>query len=166
MKKIDSSLLVCSAAISQQLVSLGILPVGCFCYESVAGQWDYSGEYVGQDPVIPAFTMEELNILIGGDFPVIMRMNEKSTEVIVRYPKPDIYRTSDWTYAANMMKYILHLPGKRMETLNGAEAYAVLLYELLVTKKVKPEDCNARMEAFISKEIFNPLTEQLEKESR
>lgn len=166
MKKIDSTLLVCSAAISQQLVSLGILPVACMCYESVAGQWDFSGEYVGQDPVIPAWTMEELNILIGGDFPQILVKNQKTGELLVKYPKPDLYREQDWTPAANMMKYILHLPLKRVETLNGAEAYARLLYELLVTKEIDVEECNARMEAFVTKDIFNPHTEQLEREAK
>lgn len=164
MKKIDSSTLVCTATQSQQLIGLGILPIGCMCYESVGGVWEFSGEYMGQSPVIPAWSMEELNILIGGDFPQIMRMNERQHQAIMRYPKPDLYRQSDWTYAANMMKYILHLPLKRVETLNGAEAYATLLYQLLVTKEITADACNARLEAFVSKEIFNPQTEVLEKE--
>lgn len=166
MKKIDSILLVCSATISQQLVSLGILPVACNCYESTAGAWEFSGEYIGQHPVIPAWTMEELNILIGGDFPQMVLVNEKTKEAIVKFPKPDLYRSSDWTPTANMMKFILHLPNKRMETLNGAEGYAALLYQLLVTGEVKAADCNSRLEAFLTKDIFNPLAEQLEKEKK
>ena len=166
MKKIDSSLLVCSAYMSQQLIGLGVLPVGCMCYESVAGQWEFAGEYVGQSPVLPAWTMEELNILIGGDFPQILVKNQKTGELLVKYPKPDLYREKDWTPAANMMKYILHLPNKRVETLNGAEAYATMLYQLLVTKEVNVEDCNARMEAFVTKDIFNPMAEQLEREAK
>lgn len=159
MKKIDSSLLVCSAVKSQQLVGLGILPVACNCYESVAGQWEFAGEYVGQHPVLPAWTMEELNILIGGSFPKVLLMNEKSKEFIVKYPKPDLYR--EWSEGANMMKYILHLPTKRVETLNGAEGYAGLLQELLLAKEVNPFECNERLGAFITKEMFNPQTKNL-----
>lgn len=162
MKKIDSSFLVCSAENVERLLALGINPAACNCYESVAGNWEFAGEYFGQDPVIPAWTMEELNILIGGDIPRVIR----TAQPLVKYPKPDLYRESDWMPNANMMKYILHLPRKRVETLNGADAYAVLLYELLVTGEVKPEECNARLDAFITKETFNPKMAQLQKEAR
>lgn len=166
MKKIDSLLLVCSAGISQQLVSLGILPVACNCYESVAGIWEFAGEYIGQHPVIPAWTMEELNILIGGNFPQYIVIVEKKGLGIVRYPKPDLPSDKYWSPTANMMKYILHLPTKRVETLNGAEAYGKMLCELLLAKEVLAFDCNERLRAFTTKDMFNPMTEQLEKERK
>lgn len=167
MKKIDSGLLICSAAMSQQLVGIGILPVASNCYESIAGTWEYAGEYVGQQPVIPAWTMEELNILIGGDFPQVIFRNEKNGGMIVKYPKPDLYRAQDWTRDANMMKFILRFPHKRIETFNAAEAYAILLYELILIKELNVEDCNARLEAFAEKDrVFNPITNRLEQEAK
>lgn len=165
MKKIDSLLLVCSAAQSQKLLSLGILPVACNCYESIAGQWEFAGEFFDQQPVLPAWTMEELNILIGGDFPQVIK-NEGKAGMIIKYPKPDLYRTTDWTQGANMMKYILYLPFKRAEFLNGAEALAVMLEQLLVTKELTAAECNARLEAFTTKAFFNPYTEQLHQEAK
>lgn len=149
MKKIDSSLLVCSAAFSQQLIALGVLPVACMCYESTGGVWDFAGEYVGQSPVLPAWTMAELHILIGGDM-----------------PKPDLFNKQDWARGLNMMNWPVYFPKKMKAYNNGADAAAAWLEFILVEKLVKVEDCNARLEAFINKTFFNPMTEQLEKEGR
>lgn len=149
MKKIDSLLLVCSAAASQQLIGLGILPVACFCYESFGGQWDFAGEYIGQHPVLPAWTLNELHVLIGGDF-----------------PKPDLFNSQDWIRGMNMMQWPLYLPRKMKPFINAADAAAALLEHLLIDNKLKPEDCNARLEAFITKDIYNPLSNKLDEEAQ
>ncbi len=162
MRKLDSSLLVCSADISQQLIGLGILPLSCFCYELVAGNWEYSSEYFDQSPVLPAFTMEELNTLIGGEFP------EQIIPNVIQYPKPDLLRQSSWTPERNMLKYFLYLPKEGIETFNGAEAYAVLLYKLILAKKLDVKDCNERLEGFLTARYknFNPLADALKNERK
>lgn len=154
MKKIDSSLLVCTASQSKQLIGLGILPISVFCYEAVAGQWEFAGEYMGQQPVIPAWTFQELCIMIGGDF-----------------KKPDVYSRDEWTFSANMLNNIVYLPNKRLEFPNAAQAAAALLEHLLRTRKssaalttlVTVEEANARISAFADSEIYNPMSKELEK---
>lgn len=168
MKKIDSSLLVCSAAYSQQLVALGILPIACMCYESTGGIWDFVGEYVGQKPVLPAWTMNELDVMIGGDYP-----NDLF--------KPEIYSQREWSAEADMLQYILYLPKSRKDHRAGADAYAAFLLYIINKVMVNPEDMkeynqakdrkkfiegiNARLEAMCSQEHFNPMTETLKKEA-
>lgn len=155
MKKIDSSLLVCTAAQAQQLITLGILPIAVFCYESTGGVWDFAGEYVGQAPVLPAWTFQELCVIIGGDF-----------------QKPDIYSKRDWTHGANMLNAIVYLPKKRIEFPNTAQAAAALAIHLLTTRKnslstdtlLMAPEANARLEAFANGELYNPMTEALKPE--
>ncbi len=160
MRKVDSSLLVCTSDQSMALIALGILPASAFCYEWVSGDpeslkgnytgdWEFGGEYVGQDKAIPAFTMEELHVLIGGD-----------------YAKPDMYGKREWVEKVNMMQWKLYLPSKGKDYTNGAQASAALLEYLLNKKEIRAEDANARMEAYISKVHFNPLTDDLEKKAK
>jgi hypothetical protein len=157
MKKIDSSNLVCTAAQSQQLIALGILPIGVFCYESTAGQWDFAGEYVGQSPVIPAWTFQELCILIGGNF-----------------TKPDMYWRESWTRSANMLNNLVFLPNKRLEFPNAAQAAAALLQHLLVTRKsseskdtlVTAAQANARLMDFADGNRHNPMSVELDEKEK
>lgn len=161
MIKVDSSFLVCTAAQALALLKLGIAPAACMCYEyyseedehwQFAGEWG-GGELEGPEPgtpgEIPAWTLEELHVLIGGDF-----------------GKPDLYGASDWTYQANMMQWILCLPKKRREFISGAQAAAVLLEHLLGAKLITAADANARMAAFIDKKNFNPMSEKLDQKNK
>lgn len=157
MKKIDSEKLVCSSSQTKQLMELGIFPVCVFCYElegdgPEAGNeatfgWVFGGEYVGQEICIPAWTKEEIGILIGGNF-----------------PKPDMYSDQEWQRQLNMIHYPVYMPNKMKAFANGAQAYAEWLIFLLKEKKVTAEDCNQRLEAFYKGEFYNPLTENLKKE--
>lgn len=154
MKKIDSEKLVCSSLQAQQLIQLGILPVCVFCYElegdgPEAGSeatfcWQFAGEYMGQDDCLPAWTKEEIAILIGGNF-----------------PKPDMYSDQEWQRQLNMIHYPVYMPNKMKAFTNGAQAYAEWLIFLLNAKKVTAEDCNKRLEAFYAGECYNPKTDAL-----
>jgi len=145
MQKIDSSLLVCTAEQSLALMHLGILPVSCFCYEPIdVGEYEFAGEHFDQQNAIPAWTMEELHIMIGGD-----------------YTKPDLYTTKDWRETVNMMQYIMYTPAKRKDYQSGATAAAGFLEFLLTAKEITADEANARLQAYATKEHFNPLTENL-----
>ena len=151
MKKIDSAYLVCTADQTQKLVALGILPASTFCYQWVAGDEDekahfeFAGEYMGEEDCIPAFTMGELHILIGGN-----------------YMKPDIHSDADWTQSANMLEYIMYLPKSRRNFPQGAQAAAAFLEHLLADELVKAEECNARLDAFCKDIRHNPLSKHLD----
>lgn len=149
MQKIDSSLLVCTAEHAQTLLSLGIIPVACFCYEQMPEGFEFAGEYYGQEGAIPAWTMDELFILIGGSF-----------------VKPDLFNMGDWRMEVNMMQWAVYTPKSRKNAISGAQAAAMFLEHLLKSKEVKPEEANARLAAFISKEHFNPQAEELIKNSQ
>ncbi len=159
MRKIDSSLIVCTAEQSQALIGLGILPASVFCYEWIldeevkppphllAHHWSFAGEYMGQDNVLPAWCMEELHVLIGGDF-----------------VKPDLFAKREWTSPAiNMMQWAMFLPKKRKNFFSGAEASAAFLEFLLRSKEITAAEANARLDAFITKKFFNPMNDTLKK---
>ncbi len=157
MKKIDAELLVCSSMQANQLIMLGILPAACFCYEFIldkeateiegrtVGFYEFAGEYMGQDSVIPAWTYDELYILIGPEI-----------------PKPEMFKEKDWSMTANMMQWALMLPKKRSNYPCGAMAAAGLLEWLLINKHITPDEANGRLEAFITKKHYNPAADELE----
>jgi hypothetical protein len=145
MKKIDSSLLVCTSAQSQMLLSLGILPAGTFCYEWYQAydepensKYEYAGEYSGQLPetVLPAWTYEELCVMIGGEL-----------------AKPDIMGKSEFTPNVNLNQYCLYLPKSKKYFANGARAAADMLTHMLSHKMILPEECNSRFEEFYKKDF-------------
>lgn len=140
MEKLLSEYLVCTADQVTQLLSAGIVPLSCFCYTHTDGAYEFAGEYVGDDGAIPAWTMEELLVLIGPDF-----------------SKPDLMGEDEWTPSANMMKYPLYLPNKRVDYVSGAAAYAEVLILLIKAKQLKVKDCNERLQAFQSKQFYNPV---------
>ena len=152
MIKVNSEQLVCTAEQSQQLMALGILPISCMCYQFVAGDedeqahYEYAGEYLGEEDCIPAWTMGELHILIGGS-----------------YHKPDIRSDQEWTRTANMLEYVMYLPSKRRNFPQGAQAAAAFLEHLLAEELVKAADCNARLAAFGKDERHNPASVALDK---
>lgn len=167
MRKINSELLVCNMEQTQQLMGLGILPVSCFCYEWVGvpgktvgisngrsievrppiGEYQFGGEYVGQEGAIPAWTYEELLVLIGPD-----------------YWKPDLFGKNEWTDNINMMQFALVLPTVRKDYKNGAQAMAELLAYLLLKKEVTAKSANERMDFYVTKEHYNPVREAIKKD--
>lgn len=153
MRKIDSSTIVCTPEQAQQIISLGIVPASVFCYEWLVGdlpeeaRWEFSGEYMGQPGCIPAWSLEELFVLIGPEF-----------------IKPDLMGPNEWTPTKNMMQWPMFTPKKRKDFPSGAQAAAEFLEYLLSSKIVTADECNARLDAWITKEHFNPRTDQLEKE--
>lgn len=148
MKKIDSAFLVCTAEQSQQLIGLGIIPAGAFCYEyrvddysdddGERGFYEYAGEYTGQPGVIPAWTYEELCVMIGGE-----------------YAKPDILSINDFTPNLDLMQYVLYMSNARYHFANGARAAAAMLEYGLINKKLTADECNERYDKFYSKESLN-----------
>lgn len=145
MKKINCELLVCTAEQAQQLIKLGIQAIGCFCYTPFDGDGlEFDGEYIGQENAIPAWTMEEVLIMIGGD-----------------YNKPDLLSREDWTPNINMLQFALYLPEKRKDYKSGAQAAAELLRYLISKKEISPADANERLEHFISKQHYNVVEKQI-----
>lgn len=156
MRKINSEFLVCSVEQTQQLMGLGILPVACMCYEWLGdtmevrpanGAYEFSGEYVGQEAAIPAWTYEELLVLIGPD-----------------YWKPDLFGKNEWTDNINMMQFALVLPTVRKDYKNGAQAMAELLAYLLLKKEITAKSANERMDFYVTKEHYNPVREAIKKD--
>ena len=156
MRKYDSALIVCMAEQVTELMGLGILPVSFFCFEFVPfeeqqtdennGQYEFAGEYIDQQPVIPAWTLEELNIMIGGDF-----------------AKPDMYGKDDWTENTNMLHYVVYGPKSAKRFSSGAQAAAEVLIFLLKNKHITAAAVNERMLAFVEQSFYNPQNEALEK---
>lgn len=147
MKRIDPSLFVCSPQQAQQLITLGILPAGFFCYElksftpaEGAPEYEFAGEYFDQHEPIPAWTLEELNVLIGGYF-----------------SKPDMPDAEEWTANRNMLHYILYFPDSLKSFLNGAQASAAFLIFLLQNDHITAAQANERLEAFMNGTHYNPI---------
>ena len=144
MRKIDSSKIVCTAAQVQNLISLGIEAHGVFCYEwqksiedgSAPDDYVYvfTGEYIDQDVVIPAWTYEELCVMIGGDT-----------------AKPDLYSIMDFTVNRNLLQYPVYFPKSMREFPNGAQAAAAQLEYMLQNGHIIPEECNDRYTKFYEK---------------
>jgi hypothetical protein len=150
MKKIDSALFVCTSEQAQQLIELGIMPAAFFCFELQTGvpeggngeveQWEFAGEYFDQEPAIPAWTKEEICIMIGGYF-----------------VKPDMPDNQEWTANRNMLHYLLHFPDSSKAYRNGAQACAAYLIFLLQHDHITAAQANERLEAFMQGIHYNPI---------
>lgn len=147
MKKIDSYSIVCDAQLAWELVSIGIKKIGFYCYakrmNGDAVEWEYQGEYDPFDTVsevIPAWTYEEIAIMIGGDLPIATL--------------PEI---KEFAKDMNMNAYYIYTDEKRLDFRNGASANAKLLLHYILTGAMSVELANERLEAFSEGDSWNPL---------
>lgn len=158
MQKIQSDKLVCTSAQSSQLIQLGIKPVGCFCYQwfgddpvgsASTGEYEFAGEYLDQNNPLPAWTYEELLVMVG-------------PECI----KPDLPDMREWRENADMMLFSVHLPSKRIDYKTGAPAMAEWLIFLLKGKHITAADANERMEYYVSGKHYNTVLEKMKKQKK
>lgn len=140
MKKIDSSQLVCTADQSAQLITLGIIPVACFCYENIAGQYEFAGEYMGQAHPLPAWTAEELIYLMGGEC-----------------AKADLEPMAGWTENKNMLLFYVDFELKLKQYPSAARANADILIYMLQKEIITAAQANERLECFADVKYYNQI---------
>lgn len=119
--------ITCTPLQAAQLIDLGI-EVECLFYVDEHLNYYESEKFPETSEEASAvFTMEELNVMIGGDF-----------------PKPDLWPKTRISKATDPISYPVFLPEKAHVFKNGAEASAFGLIYLLENGFLKPEDCNER----------------------
>lgn len=148
MIKVNAEKIICASELVIELLKLGITPASHYCYEKGdEGGWEFAGEYVGQDDVIPAWTLEELQIYMGGEF-----------------AKPDLLSKAEWTRSTvNMLQYRTFFPDKMKTYPNGANAAADCLQYMLSNDIITVAEANERMEHFIKGKNYNPLDPEKKK---
>lgn len=148
MVKIQGEMLVCSAEYSKRLIDLGVESVcnNCYEYNDAEKMYEYAGEYMGQDNWLPAWTMEELFVAIGGE-----------------WVKPDLFTQKEWTPIANMMQYAYYNTEKRIDFKKGSDAAAAMLISLIETKQEPVIKVNERLRAYAEQKFYNTVVSDIEK---
>lgn len=80
------------------------------------------------DTMVPAWTKEELDLMIGPD-----------------WPKPDIWETKDVTGSTDPLTYPVHYPDKMWIFKTGSQASADVLLTLIRKDKVNPREASDRL---------------------
>ena len=80
------------------------------------------------DTMVPAWTKEELDLMIGPG-----------------WPKPDIWETKDITGATDPLTYPIHYPDRLVVFKTGAQASADALLTLIEKEKVDPKEASERL---------------------
>lgn len=124
------------------------------CYEWTEGEGDtpaayeFAGEYIGAPACIPAWTMEEISVMLGSEFNKPDMMGKE--EYQLRVGKKD----NEHERNVRMMQFIIYFPEVKKEYQNGARAYADFLIYALKNNHVKAKECNDRLNYFYTKKFI------------
>lgn len=133
MEKLNISKLVCSAEQTEALLRSGIALRCGLCYSKEEDGYLFAGEYIGEPDCIPAWTYEELCVMIGGEL-----------------AKPDMLGIKDFTPLGNLLQFRFYLLEKCFDYTSGAKAAAHMLIYMLENKIVTAGEVNERYLKFYS----------------